>query len=146
MAVRVRGETSPVSRCADTPVPHACPAPPEPTAKALVDHVLGRPLEWVDWRSLPTEARIRWGNDALSALRNPCIVSLCGQSLDLQKGKTNGELVKNIVEAGFRQSDGYRQLKDARMVVSGIELVREKLEEMLYHEQEPTQEDLYSGA
>lgn len=145
MAVRVRGETSPVSRCAETSPPHVCPAPPEPTAQALVDHVLGRPIEWVDWRSLPHEARLQWGNNALSVLRNPAFVSLCGQALDAEKGKTNGELVKNIIESGFRHSSDYEDLKDARMTVNGIELVREKLEEMLYSEQESTQEDLYSG-
>lgn len=117
---------------------HECPMP---TAKAVVDAIMDRPIEFVDWKSLPHEARLRWSNDARLVLTNPAFISICGKMIDQAK-KTNGELVKILIESGTRYSKDFQQLQDVRMTINGIELVREELEKMLYREQPESTEDL----
>lgn len=120
---------------------HECP---KPTATDVVNCILDRPIEWVDWKSLPHEARLHWSNDAQAVLNNPAFISLCGKMKDDAR-KTNGELVKTLIESGFRYSENLQAMKDVRMTINGIELIRENLEAMLYAEQPTTTEDIQAG-
>lgn len=116
-------------------------SPPQPTATDVVNHILDRPIEWVNWKALPPEARLQWSNDAVAVLRNRAFISLCGRTID-REDKTNGELVKTLIESGFRHSETVEQLRNMRMTINGIELIRENLEKMMYQIDEPTMDDL----
>jgi hypothetical protein len=113
------------------------------TASKFVDTLLERPIEWIKWEGLPPDQRLYWSNNAQSILSNPVFQSLCGKDQD--GIKTNGELVKQIIENSFRQSSNYDMIKDARMTINGIELIREKLQEMLYSKPNETHDNIYSA-
>lgn len=130
----------PLARHVDK-ISHECPVP---TATDVVNRILDRPIEWVDWKSLPEDARLQWSNDARSVLRNRAFISLCGKVVE-QANKTNGELVKVLIESGVRYSETVQQMKDIRMTINGIELIRENLEKMLYQVDEPTMDDIHSA-
>jgi len=113
----------------------------EPTIQYLICKILDRPIRWIDWKSLGKEDKLAWGREAKSVLENRAFKSLCGYKK--QDGtKINGELVKVIMESGFRHSGDYQSLRDARMIICGIERIWEELESMLYEEEKETNENL----
>lgn len=113
--------------------------PKKPTARDLVDSILDRPIEWVDWRKLPHDARKNWGGNAKNVLENQAFQAVFGKK---ENGVlTNGELVKGLIESAIRKSTNWQQVQDVRMTINGIELARELLEEMLFKEVEPMNEE-----
>lgn len=109
------------------------------SASKFVDYILERPIEWIKWRELNADQRQFWSNNAQAILNNPVFQSLIG------KEGTNGELVKMIIDNSFRQSKNYDMIKDARMTINGIELIREKLQEMLYNKPIETHDEINSA-
>ena len=103
---------------------------------SLVGGILDRPIQWVKWREFNRDQRRMWGNEARALLENPVFRSLCGTK------ETSGEIVKDLIEKTFRYSERHEQTRDARMIMCGIELIREKVEEMLWNEQNETRDDI----
>lgn len=112
------------------------------TAKELVNSILDREIVWVDWKSLPTDARKAWGKDAEQALHNRTLQSLIGKSSAIGGMNTSGELVKRCIEQIARRSKSHDETHDTRMIMCGVELIRELLEEMLVSEGHETKENL----
>lgn len=127
---------------ANNPEP-VLPEVKKPTARDVVDAILDRPIEWVDWRELPYEARKNWGGNAKIVLENQAFQAVFGKK---DKGVlTNGELVKGLIESAVRKSNNWQQIQDVRMTINGIELARELLEEMLFKEVVPTTDNINSA-
>lgn len=120
---------------------HVCPLP---TATGVINNILKRKIIWTAWKKMSLEGRKAWSLQAEQLLRNPVFVSLCGRVIDGEK--TNGELVKNLLESGVRYAEDYEQMKDIRMTINGAELIREMAEEMLYQEQPETHDDVNAAA
>jgi len=99
------------------------------TATLLVNQILDRPLIWVDRSKMTDEVRQVWATEAQSLLRNRVFIALCGKTIDGEK--TNGELVKIMIEHIARYSSSHEETRDMRMQMSGIELIREHAESFL---------------
>jgi chemotaxis regulatin CheY-phosphate phosphatase CheZ len=105
----------------------------KPTALALTESVTGREIAWTKWKEMPMDARKVWSDNAKSVLLNQAFISLCGKTYGNEK--TNGELVKLLMEHGMRYAKDFEELHGIRMTINGIELIREHLESMLIEEQ-----------
>jgi len=116
------------------------------TVKDVVNQVLDRPLVFVDWRSLPIEARRRWGGDARGALQNKALQALIGRSGLIGEGEeTTGELVKDCIEHIARNDNNFEEVPNMRMTINDIELIKKTLEDMLYLEPIETKDNLTSS-
>lgn len=113
-----------------------------PTARDLTDAVTARPIAWTNWKEMPMDARKVWSDNAKSVLLNPAFISLCGKGYG--KDKTNGELVKLLIEHGIRHAKDYDELQGIRMTMNGIELIREHLESMLIEEQKKPSDEPFN--
>lgn len=114
---------------------HKCP---EPTAEAVIENILRRPLAWVDMKKMDTNTRRTWGGHALSLLNNPLFQALSG-TVGLNGDKdTSGELAKDIIEHIAKQSRDHAETRDLRMTLNGIELLRERAKNWLYLDTEST--------
>lgn len=111
-----------------------------PNAVDVVNKILNRPIVWTEYRKLPEGDRKSWGQFAMELLRNPVFISICGRIVDGEK--TNGELVKTLIESGMRYCEDFQGMKDIRMTINGIELVRELVEDSLYQETKETFDNL----
>lgn len=115
--------------------------PKEPVdPRGVVDAIMDRPLQWVNWRDLPLDARRTWSNDAKAVLSNQAFIALCG-SIDKNGQPTNGELAKDIIEHIGRYSKDHAETRDMRMTLNGIELIRDRLSEMVIDEYQPSNEE-----
>jgi hypothetical protein len=103
-----------------------------PNAIELVNSILDRPINWIKWDQMPRQQRKAWSDTALVALNNEALVSLIGTEKD--GIKTNGELIKNLIEHSARYAVEKEEMRDMRMIICGVELVRDKLQEMIYIE------------
>lgn len=115
--------------------------PPAPTARGVVDYILERPIEWVDWKGMPIDLRRAWGQKAKTALENDALCSIIGKSALVHATESNGEIVKRCIEAVARRSHNHDETNGIRMTINGMELVRELLEEMLWTEDRDSQDD-----
>ncbi len=106
--------------------------PPALTAQNLVQSILGRPINWVNWRALPNSTRKAWRASAKECLNNQAFIALCGKTIDGEV--SNGELVKDLLEFAAKDAVSFTQVQDMRMTINGIQLIREKLEEMRFEE------------
>jgi hypothetical protein len=117
----------------------------KPTAKALTDSILDRPIEWVRWSEMPEDARRHWADMAKSALNNEALQSLIGKSERIGQRATNGEIVKRCIESIARHSKSHEETEAIRMTINGMELVRELLEEMLLPVEVESTEDIHAA-
>jgi len=116
----------------------------ESTTFELIERILDRPIEWVRWNELGEDDRRAWGSEARALLDNRAFKSLCGYTKP-DGTKVNGELVKVIMETCFRYADDYTKVRDARMIVSGIERIKEEAEGMLFKEHKELTDDIFSA-
>lgn len=111
------------------------------TPQEVVNTVLDRPIVWTDLESMPLEVRRRWGADARAILTNPVFISLVGRSGLIFDTATSGEMAKNLVEHIARYAKSFEEVRDLRMTINGIELIRKELERALFEEKKPTEEE-----
>jgi hypothetical protein len=108
------------------------------TSSDLVNAIMERPIEWVNWKALPQQERNAWSQEAQQVLRNRAFISLCGSN------ETNGELVKVLIEHIARYTKNHDETRDMRMTISGIELIRENLEAMVALQPLPSKDNVHS--
>ena len=113
-------------------------------AKGVVERALGRDIVWIDKDKMNETDRLAWGNEAQALLDNRVFQSLVGQ-VDREGNKTNGEIVKNIIEGIARNSKDYDEVQFLRATINGIELIREYAEELLIKKDKETFDDLNAG-
>lgn len=108
---------------------------PKPKATDVVNAILDREIKFVDLSQLPLEARKALGNSAMAALANEAIILLLGKSSALKQGpETTGLVTKDILEYGMRHAKDVEELEALRYTLNGAELIREKLEALLFAE------------
>ena len=114
------------------------------TSKDLVETILRNDIVWIDKDKMNPTDRLAWGNEARALLENRVFQSLVGR-IDADGNKTNGEIVKNLIEGCARQSKDYDDVKFMRATINGIELIREYAEDLLIKKVEETHDDPYAA-
>ena len=110
----------------------------KPTAGAVINAILDRPIAWVDWQKLSPQERRNWGSAAREALQNRALQSIFGKSSVVNNGEaTNGEYVKMVIEAIARSSRSQDETERMKHLIIGIEKMREMLEEMCIEQEVP---------
>lgn len=99
-------------------------------AKHWPAELLERSIVWIDKDKMSQPDRERWANDAKALLDNPVFQSLVGK-IERNGTKTNGELVKNLIEGIARNSKDFDEVKFLRATINGVELIREYAEDLL---------------
>lgn len=115
-----------------------------PTARHVVNRILDREIKWVNWQAMPEDKRRSWADQAKSALGNQALQSLIGVSETLGEKATNGEIVRRCIENIAKRSKDHRETENMRMIINGVELIRELLEEMLLPSQKESMEDIHA--
>ena len=110
---------------------------PKPTATAVVDQILDRPIVFFRWQMLSPQERRNWGAEAKAALSNRALQAIFGKSALLGEEATNGEYVKIVIEDIARYSRSQEQTDNMRHLIIGVEKMREMLEDMCVERSEP---------
>lgn len=112
------------------------------SSRTVINQILDRPLEWVEWKELPLDARKQWSNEAVALLNNRVFQSICGKS-SLVGGKvSNGEYVKILIENIARHAKSFEETNNARQIILAIDRIKEMVEEMVIVERQVSQGDL----
>lgn len=114
------------------------------TAKGVVEDVLSREIVWMDKDKMNEPDRLRWSNEAKALMDNMVFQSLVGRT-DKDGIKTNGEIVKNLIEGIARDSGSYDEVKFLRATINGIELIRQYAEELVVKRQRETKDNVYDA-
>lgn len=114
------------------------------TSKDLVETILRNDIVWIDKDKMNSTDRLSWGNEAKALLENRVFQSLVGK-IDAEGNKTNGEIVKNLIEGIARNSKDYDEVRFLRSTINGIELIREYAEDLLIKKVEETHDDPYAA-
>lgn len=122
-------------RSQETVSSHVCPMP---TAEAVIEKILNRPLAWVDMTKMDVATRRQWGGHATALLQNPLFQALCGTVGKTKSEETSGELVKDLIEHIAKKSKDHEETRDLRMTINGVELVRERAAAWLFFETQAT--------
>lgn len=109
----------------------------KPTATAVVDSILDRPIVFFRWQMLSPQERRNWGAEAKAALSNRALQAIFGKSALLGEEATNGEYVKIVIEDIARYSRSQEQTENMRHLIIGVEKMREMLEDMCVERSEP---------
>jgi hypothetical protein len=88
-----------------------------------VEDILGREIKYLDVSKLTDEGRLAIYNEAQLLLRNRVFQSLVGKA-------------KNIIEQISRYSKNFDEVRDLRMTINGVELIRQYAEDI----QDPRQQ------
>ena len=105
----------------------------------FTNRILERPIEWIDMQAMPMEVRTAMSAEARAVLENRAFQSLCGK---MGPERTNGELVKTLIEHIARYAITEQEMMNMRMTINGIELIRGYLEAMLVPKAEESRDDL----
>ena len=110
----------------------------------VLNTIISRNTKWMNTDKMPEDARIAWGKEAEGVLNNAVFQSVCGKK-DRDGTLTNGEIVKTLMEDAFKYDKDGKTIRDARMIMVGIERVREEIERALYHNTDnSSNKDLFS--
>lgn len=100
----------------------------------VIEAVLGRGIEWYDYKSLSGDGRRQYFEDAQKFLRNKTI------------GNEINHIVSDLVQKGIITSLDSKELRDMQMTINGVELLRTRLAGIENPEKpEPSEEDLHSA-
>lgn len=102
---------------------------------ACVNHLLGRPIKWVETDRMDYAEKVYWYNEAQSLLKNKVFQSIAGKTED--GVKINGEAVKDLIEHIARSSKNEREMDYWRAKIAGVELIKEMAERV----SDPTKEE-----
>lgn len=93
-----------------------------------VEDILGREIKYIDYNTLTDDGRLAIYNEAQLLLKNRVFQSLVGK---VENGsKINGEIAKNIIEQISRYSKSFDEVRDLRMTINGVELIRQYAEQI----------------
>lgn len=110
-------------------------------SKEVVDRIVDRPIKWIEWQKMPHDKKVEWYKNAQSVLRNIVFRSLVGSN----EPRINGEIVKNIIEHIARHTENFEQVRDLRMTINGVELIKQYLEEIPNPEENVTKDEIYKA-
>jgi len=85
------------------------------TAQAVVEKVMNRGIKWFDYNSLSTTEKKQYYADAQNILRNKTLANEINH------------LIADAVEFLARDAQNFDQVKDMRMEITALELLRERL-------------------
>ncbi len=85
-----------------------------------------------------------WENDAKALLQNQVFEHFVGKT-ERDGTKTNGELAKNLILHIAKNSQNWEEVKDLRMKLVGLEILREAVEEQLTSKDVETQDEIYDA-
>lgn len=84
----------------------------------VIEKIIRRGIEWYDWKELNEAERKTYEQNALNILRNNVFQN--------EINHTVADLVKEIA----LKSQNWEEVKDLRMTINGIELLRERLSDV----------------
>ena len=100
---------------------------------ALVESIVGRPVESIDVDGMTLDERRKVSADAVAALRNPVLVAIFGKSSRAWNGEeTSGMAVDSMVKDIARAAKSYDEVEALRNTIVGIEYVKRALVELSF--------------
>ena len=110
----------------------------------VVENILKRKIKWVDASKMSIDQSIAWYNEAQALLKNKVFISLAGGT-DKDGSITNGELVKELIEEVARSAQDWEQVRDIRVSINAIEMIRNKVEAIQDPRDNQTKNNIYSA-
>lgn len=95
----------------------------------VVERILKREIKWIDTTDMSEDMQIEWHSQAKDLLENNVFKSLVGYA-DKNGVKVNGQLAGELIEEIARNASNWGQVRDIRMVINALDLVRNKVEEI----------------
>lgn len=99
------------------------------SAQGVICNILKRGIDWYDYRSLPSEQKLTYYNDAQLILKNEVF---------------NNEikhLVEDLIKYCATHAKDFEEVKAMRYTINGIELIKERLNSII----DPTRSETYNN-
>ena len=81
----------------------------------VIENILQRGISWYDYRELAEAKRVTYYSDAVNVLENNTL-----------KNEIN-HLLSDLVQHIAKKSTDFQEVRDLRMTINGVELLRERL-------------------